>query len=225
MLKEIAFHILERSGTFPWLEERYQWYDYILDIIDTKLLKAPPDVKRKSFPQNVVTINFVNKGIDDIHLNKILKSAEVIAFLPTRLKGEKDIPVATMKLSPPIRSKILNYKETVSSLDIVVDEDVSFVQNLPSCECESSDFCDPHHQHVITGDLRIVSHQKLRKLLTKGPNYREAKTLNYNKCKKEIAASLEETINGLAAKYSVNKSDLLHGSRKCYIKWIKGFEY
>ena len=207
VLKEIAFHILERSGTFPWFEERFQWYDYILDIIDTKLLKTPPEVKRKSAPQNVITINFVNKGIDDIHLNKILKSSEVIAALPTKLKGEKDIPVATMKLSPPIRNKILNYKETVSSLDIVVDDDVSFVRNLPSCECENSEFCDPHHQHVITGDLRVVSNQKLRKLLTKGPNYREARTLNYNKCKKEIAASLGVTIDGLAVKYGVNKSD------------------
>ena len=122
MLKEIAFHILERSGTFPWLEERYQWYDYILDIIDTKLLKAPPEVKRKTFPQNVISINFVNKGIDDIHLNKIFRSAEVIAVLPTKLKDDKDIPVATMKLAPPIRNKILNYKEVVSSLDIVVDD-------------------------------------------------------------------------------------------------------
>ena len=207
VLKEIAFHILERSGTFPWFEERYQWYDYILDIIDTKLLKAPPEVKRKSAPQNVITINFVNKGIDDIHLNKILKSSEVIAALPTKLKGENDIPVATMKLSPPIRNKILNYKETVSSLDIVVDDDVSFVRNLPSCECENSEFCDPHHQHVITGDLRVVSNQKLRKLLTKGPNYREARTLNYNKCKKEIADSLGVTIDSLAVKYGVNKSD------------------
>ena len=89
-----------------------------------------------------------------------------------------------MKLAPPIRNKILNYKEVVSSLDIVVDDDLSFVRNLPSCECEGSEFCDPHHKHVITGDLRIVSHQKLRKLLTRGPNFREAKTLNYNKCKK-----------------------------------------
>ena len=209
VLKEIAFHILERSGTFPWLEERYQWYDYILDIIDTKLLKAPPEVKRKTFPQNVISINFVNKGIDDIHLNKIFRSAEVIAVLPTKLKDDKDIPVATMKLAPPIRNKILNYKEVVSSLDIVVDDDLSFVRNLPSCECEGSEFCDPHHKHVITGDLRIVSHQKLRKLLTRGPNFREAKTLNYNKCKKEIAASLEEAIDSLAVKYGLNKSDFV----------------
>ena len=106
-----------------------------------------------------------------------MKSDEVVALLPADLKGEEDIPIATMKLSPPIRSKILNYRETVSSLDVVVDDEVSFVHGLPSCECEHSEFCDPHHKHVITGDLRVVSNAKLHKLLTKGPNYREPKTL------------------------------------------------
>ena len=101
-----------------------------------------------------------------------MKSDEVVTLLPADLKGEEDIPIATMKLSPPIRSKILNYRETVSSLDVVVDDEVSFVRGLPSSEYEHSEFCDPHHKHVITGDLRVVSNPKLRKLLTKGPNYR-----------------------------------------------------
>ena len=214
VLKEIAFHILERNGTFPFIEERYQWYEYILDIIDTKLLKDPPEVKRKSAPKNVISINFVNKGIDDIHLNKIFKSDEVTALLPAGLKGEEDIPVAIMKLSPPIRSKILNYRDTVSSLDIVVDEDVSFVRNLPSCECEHSEFCDPHHKHIVTGDLRVVSNQKLRKLLTKGPNYREPKMLNYNSCQKEITSSLGLAVDSLAVKYSVDKNDFTSWKNK-----------
>ena len=214
VLKEIAFSILERTGTYSFFEERFQWYDYILDIIDTKFWKDPPEVKRKPAPKNVITINFVNKGIDDIRLNKILKSDEVIALLPSDLKGEEDIPIATMKLSPPIRNKILNYRETVSSLDVVVDDEVSFVRNLQSCECEHSEFCDPHHKHVITGDLRVVSNPKLRKLLTKGPNYQEPKTLNYSKCRKEISSSLGVAIDNFAAKFSVNKDDFTSWKNK-----------
>ena len=133
-----------------------------------------------------------------------------IQFFGFARVGKSGPPRFLRALPPPCQSQIF----TVLSLDIVVDEDVQFVQNLPSCECESSDFWDLHHQHVIIGDLPIVSHQKLHKPLTKGPNYREAKTLNYNKCKKEIAASLEETINGLAAKYSVNKSDFVAWKQK-----------
>ena len=78
---------------------------------------------------------------------------------------------------------------------VVVDDEVSFVRNLPSCKCEHSEFCDPHHKHIITGDLRVVSNPKLRKLLTKGPNYREPKMLNYISCQKEISTSLGSAVD------------------------------
>ena len=187
----------------------------ILDIIDTKLLKiSSPEVKRKSVPKNVITIKFVNKGIDDIHLSKIFRSAEVTSLLPEELQPEDDIPSVTMKLTPPIRSKILNYRDTVSNLDIVVDDDVSFVRDLPSCDCQSSEFCDPHHKHIVSGDLRVVSNQKLRKLLSKGPNYREPRTLNYNKCKKEINTTLLLAIDSLSVKYHLEKEDFTSWKNK-----------
>ena len=206
VLKEIAFYILERTK-FIFHEKRFQWYHYILDIIDTKFLK-PIVEKKKSIPKNVITIHFVNKGLDDIHISRILRSTEVINLLPDPLKSEDDIPTCTFKLDPPIRSKILNYRETVSSLNVEIDEDVSFVRDLPTCECENSQFCDPHHNHVITGDLRFVTNVKLRQLLSKGPNYREARTINFKKCKDEIQSSISSCVENLAAKYELTKEQL-----------------
>ena len=202
VLKEIAFYILERD-TFTFYENRFQWYHYILDIIDTKFLKIPEQINKKKTPVNVVTINFVNKGLDDIHISKIFRSPAVTSLLPQVLQKDEEVPTCTMKLDPPIRNKILNYRETVSSLKIVVDDDVSFVENLPSCECKNSEFCDPHHKHIVTGDLRIITNQKLRKLFSKGPNYRECKTLNYKKCKQSIESSLSSSVDNLAAKYKL----------------------
>ena len=161
-------------------------------------------IKKRKAPKNVITINFVNKGLDDIHLSKILRSPDVTSLLPEALQAEDDIPSCTMKLDPPIRSKILNYKETVSSLKICVDEDVSFIENLPICDCSSSEFCDPHHKHIVSGDLRIISNTKLRKLFSKGPNYREPKMLNYRKCKQSIESSISSSITSLATKYNVD---------------------
>ena len=119
-----------------------------------------------------------------------------------------------MKLDPPLHSKILNYRRTVSSLNIVVDEDVSFVQNLPSCDCQNSEFCDPHHKHIVTGNLRIISNAKLRKLFSKGPNYREPKTLNYLKCKQSIESSITSSIDHLSAKYNTHVQDFFLGKIK-----------
>ena len=51
----------------------------------------------------------------------------------------------------------------------------NFIANYDSiqCDCENSKFTDPHHKHVVTGDLSIVGHDLLRKLMQQGPNFRE----------------------------------------------------
>ena len=207
VLKEIAYHIMERD-VFTFRSNREQWYLYILDIIDTKFLKPPAEKIRKKIPKNVCVVNFVNKGLDDIHLSKIFNSPEVVALLPECLQNDDDIPSVTTKLDPPIRAKILNYKETIASLHVEVDDDVSFIRDLPQCDCQNSSFCDPHHKHVVTGDLRIIENSKLRKLFSKGPNYRENKTINYSKCRESIKTSLDSCVISLTAKYNINSSDL-----------------
>ena len=212
VLKEIAFHILERDR-YHFHEKRFQWYHYILDIIDTKFLK-PSEVIKKTPPKNVVTIRFVNKGLDELHVNSIFHAPEVVALLPDKLQIQENVPVCTMKLDTPIRNKILNYQETVSSLNVMVDDDVSFVQNLPTCDCMNSEFCDSHHKHIVSGDLRIISNPKLRKLLSKGPNYREPKTLNYNKCKQAIESAISSSIVNLAEKYALTAADFSSWKKK-----------
>ena len=84
VLKEIASLILERDS-LPFYDTRFQVYHYILDLIDTKLLKDDPPPPKRSAPKNVVTIKFVNKGLDDIHVSKIFHSPEVAALLPEAL--------------------------------------------------------------------------------------------------------------------------------------------
>ena len=76
------------------------------------------------------------------------------------------------------------------------------------CSCHQSDFKHPNHGHVITGDLRIVEDAKLRKLLYKGPHFREPKSINYNKCKNEIIKSLDDFINFLIERYKLDIQDL-----------------
>ena len=58
------------------------------------------------------------------------------------------------------------------------------------CDCSQSEFMDTHHKHVITGDLKIVTNKKLRKLLSKGPNFREKNSINFKIARKEIEAAV-----------------------------------
>ena len=59
----------------------------------------------------------------------------------------------------------------------------------------------------MTGDLRIIENSKLRKLLSKGPNYREAKTINFSKCREEIERTVIECASSLAKKYNLENKD------------------
>ena len=54
---------------------------------------------------------------------------------------------------------------------------------------------DPHHKHIITGDLKMVKNKKLRELLSRGPNFREKNSINVNIAKKEIDRGIQEYIH------------------------------
>ena len=221
VLKEIAYHILERTS-YTFHPEREQWYLYILDIIDTKLYLKEPTVIKKKAPENICTLQFVNKGMEHINVSHIMNLPEIIQSLPESLQEEAKLPKIVMKLDTPIRNKIMNYEKTVKSIHHVTDDDVSFTLNSETkspfpCFCSGSSFCDPHHGHIVTGDLRIIENSKLRKLLAKGPNYREKKTINYSKCIKEIDNAFNLCASNLATKYNLPISS--------FDSWIANIKY
>lgn len=183
VLKEIAFSIIDKS----WNEngQYKQWYSYVVDIIDTKLYKGIEKKDKRKAPKNLCMLTFVNKGLEHLNLSKILRSPDVVRHLPESLQDEDERPMVSYQLRAPIRNKILNYKETVDSIDFNKD-----IEEYP-CDCAQSTFCNPDHGHIITGNLNIVENSKLRSLLTKGPNYREPVNINYRKC-------LTEVDNGIA---------------------------
>ena len=45
------------------------------------------------------------------------------------------------------------------------------------CTCQSSEVCYEPAGHIITGDLNIVHNEKLRDVLSKGPKYRQSRSL------------------------------------------------
>ena len=96
-----------------------------------------------------------------------------------------------------IRNKILNYKYVVNS--VYVGEEISLSLNTNLGDCEKSRICDPHHKHIITGNLTITGTKKPRKLLTKGANYKETRSTNFKKVYFEIVQALEASMENIFA--------------------------
>ena len=198
-LRLIAFEATSRLKTCDDATKR--WLDFIVDVFLTKTFR-PADIKpKKKAPKYIFPIQFENKGLDYIKMSRILHDKEIINLLPESLKDD-DVPSVVYSLGKTIRNKIFNYKDAVNNIDIHDHE--TYGTGLRSCDCLSSEFLDQEHQHVLTGNLKIIENNDLRKLLTKGPNFREPKVINWLHCKDRILEGLDVCADRLAS----SKKDL-----------------
>ena len=188
---------LERqSENFPYTS----WYLAALDTIEFKLYKPETPKCKKKAPNSIIKILFENKSLDFINIQKIINLDDVVSTLPKKIKSFNPVVVYTLK--PSIRSKIFNYKNFIS--DITVSDDLS---TYP-CFCNGSSFVDKDHGHIVTGDLRIVQNNKLRKIFVKGPKYREPSLIDFEKAKDCIDKGLSEFIKLSSNKFKIDKGEL-----------------
>ncbi len=164
--------------------------EIVMDKIKKKVIHQP---KRKF--GNPLKILYHNKAMDYINLPKILHNKQVEEKMPT---GEDETPNVVYKYTPSIRGKIFNYRQTMENLDIQ-----EWNTNEHLCDCEESIFKDQHHGHVITGDLKIIQNDKLRKLISKGPNFREKNSINFSVQRKEIEKGLNKYIESISSRKKI----------------------
>ena len=108
--------------------------------------------------------------------------------------------MVTYNLDNLISTKIFNFNRFIADLDLQ-----AFVNNprtLP-CECRNSKFKDSHHRHIVTGDLRIIENNNLRKILSKGPKFRPGKVIDFNECKVSIITGITECLNKWCVKHAI----------------------
>ena len=190
-LRKIADDIVE---SLPKCDEKIlRWKEYILDIIQTKFYSRTGNSDKKKAPKYMIKMRFKNKGLDAIKLDQIVRKLEIRNTLPESLNTDENIPSVVYSLESTIRSKIFNYKDVVSCID--VNDLLSYGTGMESCDCQNSEFCNTDHGHIITGNLKIITNNKLRKLVSRGPNFREPRTLNWKHCTEEIKSGIDEFIS------------------------------
>ena len=98
-----------------------------------------------------------------INIARILRDPDIVKSLPSS-SVKFPIPMVTYKLTPPI-SMFFNLNKFVNNLDL--DLFLTNPDSLP-CKCNNSPFVDRYHKHIVTGNLRIIKNNDLRKLFIKG---------------------------------------------------------
>ena len=181
-----------------------QWCLMAIDIINTRFYKPQPVKPKRKPPKHRIRIPFTSKAMDFISLPRILRS-DVLKELRPSVMTDDDLPMVVYKLTPPIRSTILNYNKFVSSLDLNA---FHLDNNTVPCHCHEFDnkYIDSHHNHILTGDLSIIKNSKLSKLISKGPKYREPTKIDFVLARLTIISGVEDFLEALATKHKVDVS-------------------
>ena len=178
----------------------------VLDMINFRLFQhKEKKTSRKRF--NFVKVFFSGKDIEKVKLASVFRKCS--EFLPPSIDIE-DLPTILYTRSKTIGSTVLNYKTTV---DEVITNDWKSGNSF-TCDCKLSDFCDPHHGHVVTGNLKFIKNKKLRSLLCKGPRYREARNTNWNMFVSDLKVNLKSCVCSWARREKVDSSLLMEWYHK-----------
>jgi hypothetical protein len=86
-------------------------------------------------------------------IQKVIKQDDVYKI--------QSVPKKRRKGRRVIGRKMFNYKEVLQDMNIE-----EYIQNPLTCDCSHSPFQYHQSGHVITGDLNIIQHESLRKVIS-----------------------------------------------------------
>ena len=121
-----------------------------------------------------------------------------LVFLSKDLPCNFVTPAVVYNLQQPISSSIFNSKKFVPNTK--VDQCLTDPSSI-TYVCRNSSFKNSYHAHIVTGDPRVIKHNKIRKFFTKGPNYREPKKINNDQTRKNFNNDTEDCVSAWDQKH------------------------
>lgn len=111
-------------------------------------------------------IPFINKGIEAIRIETIMKDKRLNNLLPAPIPRPISI---TYTYNFPNRTKLCNYNKELKTL---TTERLKEIINK-DCACKDyPTYVNKHYKHVLTGDLNIIKNDQLKKIFQRGASYR-----------------------------------------------------
>ena len=128
-LRKLASNATDQLKTCDDTKKRCE---VIIDIILTKVFTTDKKVQKKR-PPFTISVFFHTKRFDYINLSSILHLDIVKNLFPNKLKIDEP-PFVVYSLDKTIRNKILNHKETVSTIDR--NDDTTYGTGTVECDCQ-----------------------------------------------------------------------------------------
>ena len=110
-----------------------------------------------------------------INITKIINNKNVKKNLPTQFNKTEQILAVNALKQYGVRYLTIDTKDILYNM-----------KNLP-CNCTTSPLIDRNNGHIVTGDIRILQNNKLRKYY----KYKEFVSINFSNCKTERKIALQ----------------------------------
>ena len=78
--------------------------------------------------------------------------------------------------------------------------------NILPWNCKGCEFIDKLDKYILISNLKIISDNKLKTLLTKEPKYQKEKTISFQKAKLDFIAGLNKPIDAWFTEHSHEKN-------------------
>ena len=112
--------ILKRIASEILLLFNNHFYNYLLDIIDTKFINLNKYTKENThiyiytYLQYIYIVTYDNKALEVIHFPKILNHPDIIKTMPYTLQEKESIPTVTYKPVSTMRNNVLNHNDVLN---------------------------------------------------------------------------------------------------------------
>ena len=186
LVYKLLLHITKVLSKFISVYKANEYLLYVLrDLCLHRLWKSNPKVNKKR--PKFIMVKYVNRLLDQVNVGKIIHSNQSFKIFPGSREHLINTGV-TFKYTNTIRSKVTNYKATVTKDNGNV-----------LCACKDyQEFVDDHFGHIITGNLNIIKNEDVKRLFIKGLNFREKQPLNVDKAYASIQSAIDSYINTIS---------------------------
>ncbi len=169
----------------------------VMDLLKTRLGRSLVlGVPKKKTPDFIWKLHFCNPGMDFLNVPRLLRSPSLSSLIPNVASR----PTVVFTRSKPIRNKIFNYASCLSELSLADLE--GDLESVSVCRCHTpqfSKFVAPTHGHVMTGELEIISHSRLKELLRLGQRFRDRVPLDWAQVHEEVKSQCDSLIDSWSA--------------------------
>ncbi len=149
-----------------------------------------------------ITVPFNCKFIDKLSLNSVFRDSSIESLLPEQFTNK--IPLMVYyKYNTTVGRKLLNYNHFLKNL---TKEQIKHIIGN-ECACSSSPFNYEHHNHIITGNLDIITNFELRKIMLLGAKYREPTYLRPETIKTSLFQYIDNFVKIKSQKHGIDTKE------------------